>query len=1009
MGRTGVATRLRALALIAVVVWTTGGCKSRSGCRRDTPSDPWVGAAATPPPTLAPPPTLPLGPIERRAEIARIYRPTPDRRLLGALADVQRIVVAKEVVGEPSATFDGTSWTVAISGKEAARFSEFPKFGEALAATVALARKLESSRGWKLTGPPPAEPAPALPFDEAAFALATTAQGSWAKSPNRTALHDAARALVAIATQQSDSMELANGIHARALATLAIDKAYGGAPTATLEAMLAAAMGYRKEAQDIAASLPASDPVRQFVLREDAPLESEAKKAGAAPWTKYLYLRRLSGRGDHRAEAAWARAAFPDSSLSLPILGIRIGDRELANWRTMAAVFPPAVLLATARAGGAADAHPAVKADDDGVAVRAALKTERGATLVRFDRDLVAVGKSDGGPFVDAELHRTYLRAAMYTAFTHDALIELDAYGSVPRAKELLARLQPSSSKESKDFLAFYSAAIAFQEPTGSKDAGAQIASSWSFGLYPRMRFFNAVGHHAGSTDNALHFQPYIAARRLLPWIDTRPRSLVYLSGAAWKLYDIRLADKLAKAAIDADPVSQVETQLWWAKRAADLVTLRALAADAALSAATRVEAVSALAKLRAISAPEADSAFDDILAASNDQWTARRIVCDALQSDKRYERCRTIAGDWLSRHANDDGLEPVFARNEIASSFESEKRYADALAAITPAVASWQGGAMRIAARQHARLGHKSEAEQLAMRSLERYSSETDVGTMAFVRWMARDYKGAADFILHRAGTRNWRSLGFELASAFEGATADGAKAVSALLDAGGNRDDIASLYIGPYQRKDYPLAWEVTSRVVGPPQPLVGLVGNYTVLEAWKGEPAAAKWLRPQLREEDTEHFCELAMDIGTESVLWTVGVDVGTPSVRDNLWLARAATSQRKKSLRNKLPEARKHYEGPGGGTYWHQIGRYAVGLTDDKTVDAMARDGHTMCEVAFHMGARAQGEGRYEDAADYYRGALEDGPMNVHECRWALQTLESWEEKNVLLSRMSDAED
>jgi len=159
--------------------------------------------------------TLPSSPIERRAALAAIYRPRPDRRVLAALRDIERILTGHSGVAEPTAAFDGKSWVVKSADHEIARLSEIPLFEECMAACVAFAGQLEKSRAWKLDSNPPAATAP-FPFDPQAFDVLTAAQASWAKEPTRGALHDAARGMVALAMEMSDSMGLGDDLSARA-------------------------------------------------------------------------------------------------------------------------------------------------------------------------------------------------------------------------------------------------------------------------------------------------------------------------------------------------------------------------------------------------------------------------------------------------------------------------------------------------------------------------------------------------------------------------------------------------------------------------------------------------------------------------------------------------------------------------------------------------------------------------------------------------------------------------
>jgi tetratricopeptide (TPR) repeat protein len=992
------------------------GSLSAWACSAKTSSapPPSRGAAPSSPPPAVAAAALPSSPLERVARLKDLYRPHPDGRVLGALRDIVHIVGGQAALS-PVATFDGTSWTIKAGDQELARLPEIPSFDDSLAACVALAHKLESSRPWKLAGAaPPA--GGALPFDDEAFALLATAQASWAKAPTRAALHDAARALVALEAGSLDSMGVGDDLHARVLATVAMDKAFGG-PTADLEAMLAWNLSYTASARALGHALPATDPLRFFFERDDVSLGRAATAPGAARWTKYLHFRSLTALGDRAGATRWQTTAFPDGSLALPILAVRSSDGELASLKSIATILPPAVLLATGRAAGAKDALDWVKAPrhDPGdeaataIAIRDALHADRGSTLVRFDKDIDAVGKGDAGPFLDAAIHQTYLRAYMYAAEYKDGLLELDAYGSTPRAKDFLDALAPGTSQAAKDFRVWYQVSLDLAKGAAPAAGTPELARGSAFGLAPRVRVFDAMIRRADPTDGSL----LPGARVFAPRIDTRPYGLSALANVAWDaLLDVRLAEKYWKAAADTDPVAYGKSALWWAKRTDDEVGLRALMDDPLGSSSVRLDAVSTLETRGKLDAASADAQIDKILAGTNDAWTPRARAIDHLDGQGRYAHARAIAKDWLSRHEHDPGLESVFAHNLLADGFEREGRYADALAAVEPVVGSWQGGAMKAAARAHAMLGHRDEAEKLVKSVVSRYPGPASAVFAARVRWIGRDYAGAADALAHPPvpmRTVDWVDAGLALDAILASSKDDAAKALDALSAAGAKLDQVHSMLWQPFWHKHFDLAWAVVTRSTAPAGAtrLRDLVDGYLVLQVWKGEPAAVQWLQPLVKPAELERIGEIGFLEGVEELVWTISADTKDPSIHDNLWLLRSASARRVKSLAGKLAEAKAHYEADAGaGTYWNEMGKYVVGLTDDKTMAALAHDAHTICEASFYMGARAQGEGRYADANDLYRSAVEASALNVGECSWASSTLLRWKNSGLSLARMGE---
>jgi hypothetical protein len=957
---------------------------------------------------------LPLSPIDRRNALAAIYRPAPDRRFLRSFDEIEHVITGKPPAAAAMARYDGGKWVITVGNRELARLSEIPTFDEALAAATSRAQELVQS--WKVAGPvPPA--ASTLPFDDQAFVTLTVAQETWAKGRTRAALHDAAGALTAMALVASNSMDLSDDVPARALAVVALDKALS-APTRSLESVLAIAFGYRTTAETLAEPLPKSDPIRQYLLDETA-LATAARAPDAPSWTRYLWNRRLAAKIDRPNETSFRQSAFPDGDLRLPILALRSHSGEFADLRQVAQLYPAVALLETGSAARAPDALSAAKSlrekplRDSQTTTRTIWKllaTTRGGTLVRFERDLPKVGSSDNGPFLDGELHRAYLRDFMYSAELADLLFELDSFGSAPAAKEFLDALEPSPSTEAKEFKAWGLTMVAIAQGVDPTAAIPRIGATSPFGFGPRARISRAVQRRTNHGDSAAQR----AARQLAPFLDTRPALLESFADIAWdSLFDVRLGERYWRE------VSQTGSQFtaarrWWAQRSKDEPALRALWADESLAASARIDALGVLEKMGRISARDADAEIDHFLATHED-WPAHNSAALHLLARGRHEHARTIAKDWLSRHERSPGLEPVTARVRIAESFENEKRWADALDAVKPAIESWAFDPMSHAALVHARLGHRSESFELARKVLERYPSAGSIDVGAEVRWLARDYDGAAELVAHpppeaRMRNKDWQDLGGAFVASFAGAPQDATKAMDSLLTKGIAVESVMQMAWQAWRMNESEIAFTLITR---PPPPAdrahhIGrLVNGYTMMRTWKGEQAAADWLRPIVKPDESLTLASAAMELGEEPLIWSVATESGPPGDVEKLWALRAASVRRTKSLRSKLGEVRAHYEAtPGDGGYWNVIGRYLAGLANDAAIAALARDPRTSAEVAFYMGARAEGESRYDDANDFYRSALEADVRESKELGQARATLSRWKRGGVPLAKADE---
>jgi lipoprotein NlpI len=59
----------------------------------------------------------------------------------------------------------------------------------------------------------------------------------------------------------------------------------------------------------------------------------------------------------------------------------------------------------------------------------------------------------------------------------------------------------------------------------------------------------------------------------------------------------------------------------------------------------------------------------------------------------------------------------------------------------------------------------------------------------------------------------------------------------------------------------------------------------------------------------------------------------------------------------------------------------------------------------CEVAFHLGARAQGLGKLDEAHDWYRVAVETSLPHEAEYHYALAQLDVWSKEGKSLARIA----
>ena len=96
---------------------------------------------------------------------------------------------------------------------------------------------------------------------------------------------------------------------------------------------------------------------------------------------------------------------------------------------------------------------------------------------------------------------------------------------------------------------------------------------------------------------------------------------------------------------------------------------------------------------------------------------------------------------------------------------------------------------------------------------------------------------------------------------------------------------------------------------------------------------------------------------------------------------------------------------HLAAPRNARYY-LLGRVVMGLEDEAAGTALRGTTPSQsCEVAFYLGARAQGLGRLDEAHDWYRAAIETSLPGESEYRFALAQLAIWSGQGKSLARLA----
>ena len=914
---------------------------------------------------------LPADPWKARAELDDRMRPRPDRRFLRAFEDVQQLSGARR----PSCAADWAegSWRIQCDGAPVATLPEVPAFADALQALRARARQLAPLHGAGV-------PEFAGMTDDAAVASLREAGTRW-NAGDAGARHEAASAYVALAAQALDSMEVGDALPARALAALALDEDSHGAPEPQLQALLASAMGYAKSARAAASALPALDPVRQFVARDDAALEKAAQTG--SPFLGLLWLRRLEDL--HRMREAWE------------------WRRRLSNAASVALLRAPLQHTLDDRAGSVREALPLVKTalerhhrwrwqDTTWRKLQALWRGHRsGPILDAFEQELEEVGEP-GGAF-DRGAIGAYYRGALYSGISVAAEQLVDGSHRPEEARSFLESLGTFPPGPARDLAIWIKAQLPYataHEYTMGKPGAEALAASLRLGpaaLEQALRFAN------GDEEASLRAERLVAAR-----MDTRPEHRRLLAtNALFHLRDVARA-RWACRALLAEQEDDSPGAADCARTLRDGQMLLSIARSAANPLWLRATALRFMDDVQLAPAAEIDAEFEKLLSLDDGWATVVQPYAKLLERRGEYAHARRVVESWLptprGQSVNESNVRVIRARMLYLEGNPQE-----AWRELEPLAAADDYGALMRASYVLSALGRKDEAEATARRRLARLPNNWEsVTVLAELLWRHGKPDEAAGVLLHppfRIEPDDWRT---HVAPPFLHAfarrpEADALAAFASLERAGLIRRKLRELAVGVAAAQG-PMGVALLTRLVasGPADPVL-LVRTAAALHSMQGSAAAAAWLRARAAPEDVYSLARLMYAEREDALLWEALPDPLPQASAEDVWLLRAAAALRSPEARTGALHA--HYAAAADDET-SRLGRYLSRLSGEDAIRGASR----RTRAAWALGTRAEAEGRRTDAVAWYQVAVAGGTTTEPERTFAMDALRGWAEEAVM---------
>jgi tetratricopeptide (TPR) repeat protein len=954
-----------------------------------------------------------------RAALTETYRLRPDRRFLMAVATIHHLLT-----GWPRETaaveFREEKWHVRYANAEVGALPVLPDFPDLMAVLSDWARRVHTIASPPLaptdSGPPSTE------FDAQINRLAVPEliaalrqmNGHWTAGRRDPALFaPATRGLVLLTAQSLDRLEMGDAVPAQALALLALTKTFTNDNAGREESLLARLMDYTRHARLVASSLPPSDPVRQYVTGDGEGLRATALTEGATAEARYLWLLQLVSQWDEKAVHSLLQTTFQEPAFVLTDLKARLDLNRFESNASLSPEVPEVILGEMAHELGKpvegwreslAKMVPAGQASEP---LRWFLEPQLSSRMDHFESDVEAAGKKYTGPFLDSQTYRSYFRGFFYSGLYIQGLHYLDNLSSIEAVKDYADQLKGATRGAAADFSRWYLHLTEFKEGKGDpRSLVDDLSGLPSLGMRPLRRSFSELEKRVIVGDPV----GLIAAKRLAARMDTRVDNQLFFSNVAYRaLRDLVLHETLHRSALETGHLAY--HMIWYANFTGDTKRLTELLRSPEVTPEWRVQILGHLEKQEGVRPDRLRAEYRRLIDEKPEAWSTRSKYVDYLERIKDFQTARSVITEWLDRNADSRGFDYIYARTALARIYQREGKYQEGWEAIEPVIESWQGGAMTRAARLLDKLGRPDEAEEMGRRAVSRYPDAARIRTTLAELYWEHGKPGEAAKVLasmpHQLTLSDWMYVvGPRFAAVFKNRPKEAAAAFAPLLALNVNRFHLQGLAAAAAKAGKDDLAFEMVSRLPWQTtEEMVFLTDAYRYLKASKGKEAALDWVRKAVPRG---RLNELSLPIfwsGADELLWDLVESPEKGPEPDRVWLMRAAAAARRGPESDPHRDTLLQYYGSPGPRYYHQIGRFLLGLATEREVLAVATDPRRRCEVAFYIGLRAKGEGRYADASDWFRVAIETGQERVAEYTFAYNTITDWQAEGKSLSRLA----
>ena len=774
------------------------------------------------------------------------------------------------------------------------------------------------------------------------------------------------------------------------------------------KALLAATLGYTGEAVEYSQSLTDRDPIRLYVEGRNAGLAQLLTAPKADPRTAFLYLLRLAEEKDPTSWRAWMGEPWAGAR---PTIGVVATGLFRNNFQLTGSLPEYLAGLTTSELAEAAGSpglpewlsSPIKQFLDNQILPQAVTPAPRPASaegVRRVEQLLASLESRSSGPFLDGATYRAYFRGHFYSALYLKGFHARDQLASVSATREMADALQGSPAGTGAELAGWLQRSADGMEGKVLPEALAMDLERLSFPGEPAM---------ALSLEDVADRLPYgnvrvvRAVRLLASHMDSRIAHQDELGHLALDLlYDLRLVERHYGRIIELAAPNHEWTEIWYSYfEGRDAEVLKALA-DTTVSSENRAGAIQLIAWHGSVADSALRQAFRRAIDAAPERWAPRESFVEYLIDRGDLPAAIPVVKEWQARFGESaETFDRIYAATHLAQLLDELGRHAEAWVTIEPELDSWQGGALRRGALVLAHLGRAEEAAKVVKTYVERYPDLAGSrATAAEVLWLRGADKEAAISLLKARNVlqgAGWKEVAESFLRVFRSRPLTEVGAAFALLV--NTRVSPADLGLIPDAaaragRADIAFTTQSLLKGTEPLESANIAVLAYGHLRNWKGREAAIAWARQSIPPELRVPASFLYYRERQYELNWDLLDDPGPTEDGTFAWLMRAAGALQEERDRDPHREQLlAHFRAAGNDPY-SVMGKYLVGLADERQMLALVTSPDRRCEVAYYLGVRARSERRYRDATEWFLIARETEQLHEGEYTSALDQLRNW---------------